>query len=368
MTTDFNNVSPIPVTILAGFLGAGKTSLLNHILHADHGLRVAVLVNDFGSINIDSQLIVDVQGDTINLANGCICCTIRSDLLDAVLRLVESEDPPEYVVIETSGVSDPLEVALTFNNPALQHAIQVDSILTLIDSEQIRHLDREYEVLAITQIGVADIVIANKADLVTPEQMDELKTWIRQVVPTARILETTHGSVPLEFVLGVGAYSTERLLQRETADVHVHAEDGEHDHHDHHHHDHSLIFSTWSWTTDEPLSLREVRRVMEKLPSQIYRAKGFLYLEDAPEKRAVLQVVGRRVNLTLNEDWGERQPGTQIVVIGAQGGIDADSLAKTFESCLAANAPRSELERITGQVVNWLRGTLLPEKSREDRT
>ncbi len=154
------NQSLIPVTIITGFLGSGKTTLLNRILHADHGLRVAVLVNDFGAINIDTQLVVGVEGEIISLANGCICCTIRGDLLKATLDLLERPQPPEYILVETSGVSDPLEVALTFR--AIQR-VQIDSILTVMDAEQILSLDQRYEALSVYQVGMADMAIRTKS-------------------------------------------------------------------------------------------------------------------------------------------------------------------------------------------------------------
>jgi G3E family GTPase len=349
MTSPF----PIPLTILTGFLGAGKTTLLNRILHGDHGLRIAVLVNDFGAINIDSQLVVDVdQDDTIELSNGCICCTIRGDLLQAMVNVTRREQPPEYIIIEASGVSDPLEIAMTFQQPQLKALITIDSVLTVVDAEQVRDLDRENEVLAVLQIGAADIVVLNKVDLVTAEALQEVKQWVRSIIPQARIFETTHGQVPLPLIIGVGAFSTERLLSRPAQDIHVH-ESGVPTDHDHDH-DHSMVFSTWSWTSDQPLALRAVQRTVDNLPPNIFRAKGFLYLADDPARVAILQVVGKRVTLTWGEPWGETPPHTQFVVIAEHGTIDAEDLRARFDRCLASE--QSALERLTGGVLTWLRG------------
>jgi G3E family GTPase len=348
------------VTIITGFLGSGKTTLLNRILHADHGLRVAVLVNDFGAINIDTQLVVGVEEDTISLANGCICCTIRGDLLKATLDLLQRPEPPEYILVETSGVSDPLEVALTFR--AIQR-VKIDSILTVMDAEQILSLDQRYAALAIYQVGMADIVILNKVDLVDKGQLQSVRDYIRRIVPQARIIETTHGAVPLELMLNVGQFEIERLASRQPQDIHVHEDDHHHEHedpaHSHHHTDHTLIFSTWSWRSSQPVSFRALQRMVNRLPETIYRAKGIFFLADAPDQKGVLQVVGRRASLTLSRDgWESTAPHSQIVVIGAAGSVDGDALNQHMEACLAVNAPKSELEHITRTVIEWLRQRL----------
>jgi len=344
-------LSPTPLTILTGFLGAGKTTLLNRLLNADHGLKVAVMVNDFGAINIDSQMIVGIEGETISLANGCICCTIRDDFLNETLALLNRPDAPEYIVVETSGVSDPIDVALTFRSIP---RIRIDSILTVIDTEQILDIPKENQVLALNQIGTADIVIMNKIDLVDDAQRQKVRNHVVRIAPRARILETTHADVPLDIVLDVGLYSGVRPGHT-PQEVHVHSAGG-HDH-DHAHADHSLIFDTWSWTSPEPLSAALVQKMIDSLPNSIYRAKGFVYLLESPYRAGLLQVVGKRASLTtLGQMWGEQTPYSQVVFIGAHGSLDVPAMEARMEACLAKNAPQRDLGRLAEMALDWLRG------------
>lgn len=341
--------TPTPITIITGFLGAGKTTLLNRILSADHGLRIAVLVNDFGAVNIDSQLVVNVEGETYSLSNGCICCTIRDDLVKAVRDALSRPESPEYIIIETSGVSDPLEVALTLR---AMNAITIDSILTVIDAEQIETLQRENAVLAMNQVGMADIVILNKVDLADAETLERARRYIKRVVPNSRVIEASHCDVPLALILNVGMFDAARLATRTSSDVHVHEAGHEHDHP---HTDHTTVFSTWTWQDDRPVSLKALQRAIEHLPPDIYRVKGTLYLADQPETPATLQVVGRRVSLSERGTWGAGPPRSELVFIASAGQLDPATLQARLEGCLAENAPKSEVQRLTNAALAWLR-------------
>jgi G3E family GTPase len=324
----------VPMTILTGFLGAGKTTLLNRIVTGDHGLRVGVLVNDFGSINIDAELVVGVEGDTISLANGCVCCEIRNDLVESVVALLERPETIEYIVLEASGVADPAGIFVTFNDPSLRDRIRLDSVTCVIDADQV-FAHPEYPPLMelkLRQVGFADMVILNKIDLAGPERVAKVNTWLDDHFNRLRIVETNHCQVPYEILLGVGRFDPARGHVRSNVAGHSCTEPacrGEH------HERHSDVFSTWSYETEEPLALDALQEAMRRLPGTVYRAKGIVHTADVPERRAVLQVVGRRVDISIQDDWGHQLPRTQIVAIGTAGGQDPHFFEEAVISCIA---------------------------------
>ncbi len=332
----------IPVTLVAGFLGAGKTTLLNRILSEHHGFRIGVLVNDFGDVSIDSQLVTNVEGETISLANGCICCTIRDDLVDAILQLIDTETPPDFIVTETSGISDPESAARALViSTKTAPKVSLNCIVTVVDAEQVLELHDSNEKLAVDQIEAADIVVLNKVELVTAEQLQQVRLWIRNISQQARILEATYGQVPMELLLGIGEDSKIAAQASEPMDGHDHT-------------DHSEIFSSYTWSEDRALAFQAIYHAFKTLPLSVFRSKGILHLKDVDNKRVILQMVGKRVSLAKGEPWGNTKPRSQIVAIGPRGVINEQELNALFASCIAGNDVTAE-NRLADAVVEILR-------------
>src|SRR5271169_4052728 len=262
-----DNGNTVPLTILTGFLGAGKTTLLNRILTGNHGLRVAVLVNDFGSINIDAELIVGVDNNMISLSNGCVCCQIRDDLIESVVALLARPESIEYILLEASGVADPAGIFTTFNDANLRDRIRLDSVTCVVDAEQV-FAHPEYPPLMelkLRQVGFADMLILNKVDLAGPGQIGKVRAWLDEHFNRLRIVETNYCEVPNEILLGVGRFDPARAGLNSHAGEHSCTDPNCHDDthgHDHHEHDHSKVFSTWSYQTDQPLALEALRESM----------------------------------------------------------------------------------------------------------
>ncbi len=334
-----------PVTILTGFLGAGKTTLLNHILSNQDGLKTAVLVNEFGEIGIDNDLVVSTSADMVELSNGCICCTINGELLEAVERILNRPEPLDYLVVETTGLADPLPVAMTFLGSELRDQTRLDSIITLVDAENCNARVFESEV-GRSQIIYGDILLLNKTDLVSKERVEKLEESLRSIKKDARILHSVKGDVPLPLLMSVGLFESDRVAN---AADHDHAH---HDHHGHNHHGHSHAhhdhdhdhdhgehldiegYTSLSFSSDGPFSLRKFQNFLDnQLPESVFRAKGILWFNES-EKRHVFHLAGKRFSIDDSEWDGKRK--NQLVLIGQE--MDHSALREQLQECVAINS------------------------------
>ena len=331
----------MPVTIITGFLGSGKTTLLNHILSNNNDLKVAVLVNEFGDINIDSQLLVSMDETMVELSNGCICCTINDDLVDAVYRIMERDDRIDYMVIETTGVADPLPIILTFLGTELRDLTRLDSIIAMVDAETFTpdHFESE---AALKQISYADVTIVNKVDLASSDQVQTLEQYLNSVKAGVRILRSQQGQVPLQLILDVGYNNPEDYADLEHAhDHHGHEHDHHgHEHHDHdHHHDHHHHsshldndgFVSISFESDRPFNVKKFEQFLQNdLSKNVFRAKGILWFEES-DLRNIFQLSGPRFSID-GEEWCS-PPRNQLVFIGRH--LNGDHIQQQLTDCLA---------------------------------
>lgn len=318
----------IPVTIITGFLGSGKTTLLNHILTQQEGFKTAVLVNEFGEIGIDNELIVSTEDNVVELNNGCICCTINEDLIEAVYKIWNRPNKIDYLVVETTGIADPRPVALSFLGTDLRELTRLDSIITVVDCENFSLDYFQDSDAANSQIIYGDIILLNKTDLVKVSVIDDIETRIRQLKEGVRILRTTHAQVSLPLILSVGLFESDQYFHSDQSGHHHHDHD-----HKHHHSDHldNDGFVSVSFESDKPLNIRKFQYFLDnELPNNVFRAKGFLWFEESP-LRHIFHLSGKRFN--LDGDVWKKSPKNQLVLIGQN--LDTEKLRSLLDACVS---------------------------------
>lgn len=305
----------LPLTVIGGFLGAGKTTLLNRLLSAPHGRRIAVLVNDFGRINIDAALIRSRSEDMISLTNGCACCSVAGDLTKTLIALAQREEPPEAIVLEASGLADPRGIAqVALANPALR----LDGLLVVADAETLaaRAADPLTGAPFRAQLAAADLVVLSKLDLLDAAGREAARAWLAAELPGRPVIEADHGGIPAEVALGI---ASTRDLRGETPALAGHA----------------AGFETCSLSCAAPLDETRLRAWLATLPDTLLRAKGVLCLADEPAQRAVYQRVGARWSITHGEDRDDAPKESSLVLIGPAGTLDRAALEHGFTACRA---------------------------------
>jgi G3E family GTPase len=324
--------SHVPVTVLTGFLGAGKTTLLNRILSEEHGRKLAVIVNEFGEVGIDHELIVSADEQIVEVNNGCICCTVREDLIRAIGRILQTDHTVEHIVIETTGLADPAPVIQSFFlDDAIKRTTRLDAIVTVVDVKHIAEHWQSEE--AREQIVFADVLLLNKTDLLTHRELARIEARVRAMNPLARIHHTRGCQLPIGDVIGLGAFDLARAL---SVDARL-LENTDHQHDS----EVTAVCLRRSGAVDDVRLNRWLFELGQEHGRDLYRLKGILNVNDE-RRRFVLHGVHMLLEGRPGQPWNDGEPRiSQLVIIGRS--LDRDALERAFNGCFR-QAPASALE------------------------
>ena len=355
-------IKEVPITVLAGYLGAGKTTLMNNILTNQEGYKVAVIVNDIGEVNIDAKLIADGgfikeedKGNVVPLQNGCICCTLKADLMNQIVDIVKLRKF-DYILIEASGICEPLPIAqtiLTLADSTLEYGLpklcKLDNMVTVVDALRLATEfgcgdnlvkedidDEDIENLLIQQIEFCNTIVLNKIDEVSPEELKRVKAVIKQLQPVAKIIETNYSKVPVKDIIDTNSFDYETVASSagwiksfeediekhdEEEHEHEHHHEEEHSHHEHHHehhHDHDegeaeeYGISTFVYTSRKPVNEEKFNRFVENMPSNIIRCKGLVWFSNDNDMSYIFEQAGRQMQLSEAGYWVASAPKEEL--------------------------------------------------------
>ena len=365
-------ISKIPATIITGFLGAGKTTLIRHMLQNAQGRRIALIINEFGDLGVDGDILKGCgdetcrEEDVMELSNGCICCTVADDFIPTMEKLLAREDRPDHIVIETSGLALPQPLVRAFNWPGISTQVTVDGVVTVVDGKAVtegrfahsvaavdaqrqldENLDHETPLSELfeDQIACADMIVVNKTDLLEGAEAEALVGTLRESSRSGvQVVTTSMGKLPVDVLLGQGIGAESDLDSRhelhhhhhDHSDEHEHEHEHEHDHDHHHDHDHDAFESfvvTLGEITDPKAFSDQVSTIIGA--HDILRLKGFAAVSGKP-MRLTLQAVGPRVETYFDQPFGDTARATRLVVIG-QAGLDQAAIEAALKSCAAVH-------------------------------
>ena len=306
----------VPVLLVAGFLGAGKTTVVNHLLkHAD-GRRIAAVVNDFGAINIDAELITDADG-VVSLSNGCICCSLEGDLLRTLAVLLRRDPKPDAIVIETSGIADPVDVVRNLMDPMIFREAPLETVVCVVDATMpASKLD---DALLRSQVRAADVVALSKVDLADSASCAAVREAVRAIRPAAVVVEAVDGAVPAALLFPDGRVPSPREVGPRRPAVER--------------------FETLSWTSDRPVSLPRLQAAIGRLAPRLARAKGLFETAEQPGRQMVFQLAGGRATLSPGGPPPAEAPRTRIVFVAEIGALSREDIETAMQRCVEQGAP-----------------------------